>query len=288
MRWGIPLAVFALVLLVLSLREGRRFDRGVAAIENEPGLVVIHADRRWGTWRISGLRDPLARTPAVVLAGLHLTPRALVGRWEPYLSLDSGVVVARARQSWGLSDSTQLTLRGDSLTIGGLVPLFSLSAMRQGVLPGGVATMDVGSASILLPSHLDSLRQSLEDIRVLFEPGERQAYGAERTRLAQVAAQFKELSDSIEAHDADATITMVGRTDPTGTNETNQALAQWRVDHVSAIFASAGVRPGQLRGQAVATSRPLTAADSITQARINRSVSFEIGLVPRPRAPRGQ
>jgi outer membrane protein OmpA-like peptidoglycan-associated protein len=94
------------------------------------------------------------------------------------------------------------------------------------------------------------------------------------------------LDDSVRAHAGNLGLMIIGRTDPTGTDRTNQALAQWRVDHVTAIFAAAGVRPDAIGSEALATSSPLPAADSSLQARINRSVSFDVFVSTRPRAPR--
>ena len=286
LRWAIPVAVVVLAVLVTSWRSNARFGRAVAALNGEPGLVVIDAQRGWRDWQISGLRDPQARTPQAVLAGLGLAPRSLGGRWEPYLSLDSAVVISRVRQAWGLPASTRLALRGDTLMVAGDVPLSSLR-MSQTDRPSGIAGVELDDTRVILPPDLDSLRASLVSDRVLFDPGEAVVFGSGRAQILSAAARFRALDDSVTANSGEVTLTLNGRTDPTGTSETNKALAQWRVDHVAAIFASAGVRTQRLRAAALATSRPLTAPDGVEQARINRSVSFEIEVQARPRVPRG-
>ena len=286
LRWAIPLAIAAGVIIVLLGRANARFNRAVATLNNEPGLVVIDAERSYRNWKISGLRDPHARLPEVVLAGVGLTPRALSGNWEPYLSLDSAVVTTRARQQWSLPPSTTLSLRVDTATVSGDLPLNSLGLIQHNGLPLGVSDVRVSTARILLPPHLDSIRSALAVARVLFAPGAASANAAERAHARTLADRFRMLDDSVRAHAADLGVTMIGRTDPTGTDRTNQALAQWRVDHVTAIFAAAGVRPDAIGAEALATSRPLPAADSSLQARINRSVSFEVSVSTRPRAPR--
>ena len=286
LRWGIPVAVGVAALIVLMARSNARFDRAVALIDNEPGLVVIDARKGWRDWEISGLRDPQARAPQVVLAGAGLLPRTLLGRWEPYLSLDSGVVLTRARQLWELPASTGLALNADTLRVAGEIPLASLGLIRQGSLPPGVASVALDQARIVLPAHLDSIRGELLAERVLFAPGEAEASASERARVRMSAGRFRILSDSVTANAGEITLTLIGRTDPTGTNETNQALAQWRVDHVAAIFASAGARTDRVRGEPLATARPIPAPDSAVQARINRSVSFEIEVSTPLRVPR--
>jgi outer membrane protein OmpA-like peptidoglycan-associated protein len=286
LRWAIPLAIAAGAFIVVLGRANARFNRAVVSLDNEPGLVVIDAQRGWRQWNISGLRDPHARAPETVLAGAGLAPRSLVGNWEPYLSLDSAVVTSRARQLWSLPSSTTLSLHNDTATVSGELPLTSLGLIRYSSLPPGVSDVRVSSARIVLPPHLDSVRTDLAASRVLFAPGSAEANIAERGHAREIADRFRMLDDSVRVHAGDLGLMIIGRTDPTGTDRTNQALAQWRVDHVAAIFAAAGVRPDAIGGEALATSSPLPAADSSLQARINRSVSFDVFVSTRPRAPR--
>ena len=64
-RWAVPVGAALGALLVIAALSRVRFHRAVAALEREPGLVVIEARRgyRLGNWTVSGLRDPDARTP---------------------------------------------------------------------------------------------------------------------------------------------------------------------------------------------------------------------------------
>jgi outer membrane protein OmpA-like peptidoglycan-associated protein len=285
--WAIPVAVALVALLLIVARSRARFDRGVAAVDAEPGLVVIDSRQRWGRWEISGLADPGARSPSVVLAGAGLTPRALDGRWEPYLSLDSAVVVSRARRALAMSSSAVLSLAGDTLNVSGDVPLESIQLSAERPL-SGVNRVVFDSARVILPPALDSIRNAITSDRVLFVAGSADVPGDASGRIREAARRFQLLDDSISASGGDLILTLVGRTDPTGSDETNQALAQWRVDRVAAIFAAAGVRTQRLRGEALATSRPLTSADREEQARINRSVSFEVTVSPKSVGPRGR
>lgn len=285
LTWAIPLAVVLLVLLAASARARGRFDRGVAAIDGEPGLVVVNAGRRWGAWRIDGLRDPDAREPGEVLAAAGLMPRALSGRWDSYLSLDSAVVVARARRAYGLA-SAGMTLRAETLSVAGEVPLAALGTFATRPAVAGVARLSLEAATIVLPTALDSARSGIERSRILFDPGSAALSAGEFTRARTMAAQIRSLMDAVGSAAGSVVVSLVGRTDPTGTDETNQALSQWRVERVMAIFAQAGLPAAAMRQEAVATSRPLVSPDPREQARINRSVSFEITVAARSSPPR--
>lgn len=91
-------AVFAIAVAIwagISIREGQRWRQYLAAISEEPGIVVTHQERRGGRFSISGLRDPLSRDPAQLLQSAGIPADKVSSRWEPYLSLSPRFVALR-------------------------------------------------------------------------------------------------------------------------------------------------------------------------------------------------
>jgi OOP family OmpA-OmpF porin len=287
MRWVVPATLALLVVIVMVMRSRARFAQAVAALDAEPGLVVVDAERSSGRWEVRGLRDPQARTPDAVLAGAGLDPSRLTGRWEAYASLDSTIVVARARQAFALPQSSAITLAGDTLVLSGDLPTASLGRIARGVLPSGVAMVDASAARLVLTPGLDSLRMGIESARILFAPGSADLSAAAAALAQRVGRDFTQLASGIAEQGGDIRLSLVGRTDPTGSAETNQALAQWRVERVASLLSAAGVPLGNVRQEAVATARPLPAGTADDASRINRSVSFEI-TVSTGRSPGGR
>ncbi len=285
LRWALPLLLIIVAIGALWVRSGMRWRRALATLDAEPGIVVVNASREWRNWHISGLKDPMAREPRAVLATAGLSPHALSGRWEPYLSLDSAMVVARARKSLGLPLSAAASLRGDTLAIAGTVSIESLARARQ-ALPPGVAYIDLKAARPVLPETLDALRQSLEAELILFDAGSAGLTPSANNRVRAVAALFRQLDDAVATLGASSGLELSGRTDPTGTDATNHALAQLRPAAVAGLLVSSGVDAGRIVQNAVATASPLAALDPQEQARINRSVSFRVTVSAGPQAPR--
>lgn len=283
-HWAIPAAAVALAAVALSAWSTVRFERGVAALRREPGFVVTEARRRLRDWSISGLRDPQARSPQTVLASAGVAPRLLLGEWKPYLSLDTALVATRARKAWGLAPTTRLAVRGDTVTVSGDVPLGAIGRMH--LLPAGVTWVALENTRIVLPPHLESMRESLARDRVYFASGSPEVRAGEDARLRLVALRFRALRDSLMSVSADGILTLLGRTDLTGSHELNADLAEWRIDRVTARLTAVGVAPTSIRGIPLATTQPLQAADSTERARINRSVSYDIIVVARPGAAR--
>ncbi len=88
--WTVALLLLLAVaaLAAVRIRDNRRWTRYVDRLRSEPGIVVIGEQRHWLSYAVTGLRDPLAVDPRLLLAGSKLTERRVVERWEPYQSLD--------------------------------------------------------------------------------------------------------------------------------------------------------------------------------------------------------
>ena len=287
LRWAIPLAAVLLLAAGLYTASWLRWRRAVRLVEAEPGYVVIDASRSWRRWEFRGLKDPIARDPRAVLAALGSTPSTIAGRWEPYISLDSSLVIARARRALAAPAAATTVLAGDTLRVGGTASVDWLRTLQRAPGIGGIEHVDVSAVRAMLPARIDDMRRRVEATRILFGPGSTRVTEAEAAKVRALAESVRRLADSVAAIGASVRVALVGRTDPTGTDATNQSLAGQRIDAVLERLAASGVPTALLDGRPVATAQPLQAADAAEQARINRSVSFEAVVVIGPQAPRG-
>ena len=287
LRWLIPLAVAAVLAIGLATASWLRWRRAVRAMDAEPGFVVVDAFRSWRSWHFRGLKDPLARDPHMVLASIGLGRRTIAAQWKPYLSLDSAIVVMRARQSLAAPAATTMVLFGDTLRVGGTAPMAWVTSARQARPIAGVAFVDVSAVRPTLPAAVEALKGGVEDTRVLFATGSSVVTSAEAAGLRTVSAKMRRLIDSVSAIGATLRVDLVGRTDSTGTERANQSLSQSRIDAVARQLRELGLPPAMLQGRAVATSDPLSAPDADQQARINRSVSFQVMVAIGSGGPRG-
>ena len=287
LRWALPLAAFALLAVGLATASWLRWRRAVRVIGAEPGYALVDASRSWRRWHFRGLKDPMARDPRAVLAAVGLTPPTITGEWKPYLSLDSAMVVARARHALAAPTSATTELVGDTLRIAGSASIDWLGKLRDAPSIAGVAHIDLSAVRATLPPGIDDLRRRLEAKRILFAPGSSMMPDAEAADVAVLAAMVRQLSDSVAAIGASLRVDLVGRTDPTGTDATNQSLAQLRVDAIMQRLRALGVPAAMLNGRPLATAQPLLAANADEQARINRSVSLEAVVTTGLRVPKG-
>lgn len=93
---GLALVVLAVVFGVRRFETGRAFARVRAALEAEPGIVLLEVERAGSGFRVHALRDPLARAPEELVEPHRLRQARVEFEWEPYSSLDPALAFPRA------------------------------------------------------------------------------------------------------------------------------------------------------------------------------------------------
>lgn len=287
--WRLAWVGAALVVLAVvgwrMIGAERRWRAGLDALAAEPGLVVVRAERDWGRWQIDGLRDPIAREPAAVLAARGLDATRLWGRWDPYLSLEPAVVRERARIALAAPAAVGLDLRGDTLLASGPAPVHWLGAMARGVaLPPGVAALDLSATVPALAPEPAARLRDLERTRVFFAVGSATLGPEAVAVVTQAAAGVREIVAALAGSGYVLQLALDGRTDQTGSEAGNQTLSQRRADAVRAALIARGTPPALVAARGLGLANPLPATPEVNQAAMNRSVTFSVTLAPPGRA----
>lgn len=276
------LAVLALALLTTLLLRQRRWQRAVDALDAEPGVVVLDIDKGWRSWRLAGLRDPLAPAPAAILAAAGADTGRVTGTWTGYLSAEPALLLARAQRALAVPPSVRLRVAGDTLVAGGSAPAewITRARARAGAVAGLSAWRDDG-VTPELPAGLRATADSLGQTRVLFAAGAAELSGAALAALADAAARWRVLQGAVGAEWI-VRLDLVGRTDSTGSLETNRALSDERAGQVARALVRLGLPERAVRPRGIGTVDPIPAANLEARARVNRSVAFSVRLEPAP------
>ncbi len=288
--WAIPVLLIAGALVWWATSGGRRWNAAVARLEAEPGITVIRSERSGGKWNVTGMRDPLAASPSIVLAGMGVDTTNVVGRWEPYVSTEPALALERARRLLAPPGGVQLELVGDAIVARGRAPeAWIARASTLAPALAGFSSVDLSGVEPGLPADMDSLRVAIEGVRALFSVGSNALDSTARGEIAAAAERVKALLAAAGRHHYDVTLQVVGRTDPSGSESGNLALSRRRAVAVRDFLASLGVSATLLEPNASGSTNPLPASGPIDRARINRSVTFAVRARPSPggNTPRG-
>jgi outer membrane protein OmpA-like peptidoglycan-associated protein len=287
-RWLVP-AVIVGLLGLFAVRSSMKWRAAVARLRSEPGLVVLRAERSFGRWFIDGLRDPLANDPKAVLAALSADTTSVHGHWETYLSFEPSILRKRATRVLSAPATVSFTLSGDTLKAAGSASAGWLSRARllSNVVPG-ISEVDLSRVNSAASVALQSLADSVSQWRFLFAVGSSELDDVAIAGIAECARQIDRLLNLARTEGLQGNLELTGRTDPTGTEETNRNLSGRRADRVLTTLAIRGIPRDRMRPVAAGFREPLAGVNAAETARINRSVTIGVTFNPESAVRQGQ
>ncbi len=223
---------------------------------------------------ITGMRDPLAHDPTTILTEAGVDTSRLEQRWRPYLSIDPPIAIQRARALLRPPGSVELVMEGDTLRIGGNVTADWAGNLLTSPLPPGIGSLNWSELVVEPPSGLQSQRDEIEAMRVLFPTGSSQLTPSGSETLGRAADLLNNLARSAEPMGLSVEVELVGRADASGPNQRNAVLSQERAEAVRAALTDDLTTAVRVRAGGIGTDRPLADVAGVAAAPLNRSVSL--------------
>ncbi len=270
-----PVTVIASVLLIAFLiwgffwlRDKRRWDNYVEKLRNEPGIVVAETGTREGKHFLSGLRDPLARDPQLILNEARVDPGKVISHWEPFQALTSDFVLARARSLLNPPATVRLNLKDGALEAEGFATHDWVMETRRAArfLPGVTGFQDAGLLDL----------NRIEDPLLMFELDRAELVPGQADKFKLLAADIERLQSLAMRMQKKVRLEISGHADTSGTEARNVTLSHERAQTVAAALEARLPKWSNLTINAVGSKErvreELTDADRAT----NRSVTFRV------------
>ncbi len=115
---GIAILCFA-AWLIHNQFDKQRWNSFVSALDAQPGIVVTGSERRNGNYIVRGLKDPLAKEPAVILANTNINAENVIFELEPYQAMFPEFAMQRIKKVLIPPNGVTLELDGTVLRITG-------------------------------------------------------------------------------------------------------------------------------------------------------------------------
>ena len=282
-RW---VAAAALLLLAIGvwtfivMRERQRFGAYVDRLAAEPGIVVLSSGRRDGKFVVSGLRDPLAGDPSVLLASSGVDATRVEQHWEPYDAIHPAFVAARATALLRPPPGVTLSFQDGVLAASGTASeRWLIDSERVAPAIGGVRRFEYAGASAV-----EQLTRKLEAISILFPRGRSELSPDQLAQVASAASLISLLNEALRVRRQSAQIAIVGHTDSDGSELENAPLSQARGDAVLRIFAATGVDAVTFSVQGVGVDDPASSGTSDLDKARNRRTSLRVAIVDQANA----
>jgi OOP family OmpA-OmpF porin len=277
----VAVAAVALALLIwggFSLRARNRWAHYLAAVEAEPGIVVLSSGRSGGRYVLSGLRDPLARDPASLLAASALDPDDVDARWEAYYAASPDIALARARQTLNPPDGTTLTLAGGVLSVSGSPTLgWIAEARRLAPLVPGIDRLDATHA---IEAAVKTVIDRLGTLSPRFVKGQAALAEGQDAVLRQLVEEIRALERTAGAIGRRFRVEVIGHTDADGPPEANLSLSRQRASFVHAALQQAAGPHLELIDAGVGSGEPVVQSDLEADKQRNRRVTVRVTPIP--------
>jgi OOP family OmpA-OmpF porin len=206
-------------------------------LQQEPGLVVVNAEKYRDGFHISGLRDPLAADPEEILRDYFPPEKISRSKWESYLALTPEMIQRRAQSVLQPPDSMQLSFANGILAAKGTAsPAWMEEAPRLARVIPGVTSFQFAASAL----------QQIPQMVIEFPSGSAQLEAEGLSRLEKLATLMRQAS-SENASAQNPVFELIGSADSSGSTQTNQRLRQQRAETVKAALVGRGIEASQLR-----------------------------------------
>ena len=130
--------------------ENEEWQEVQNTIKAEPGVIITQTSQQGGEFIISGLVDPLARKPSMLIKrGTHNHIKVELD-FKPYLSMDSEIVIKRLKRRFNIPDSVNVKLQDRVLTLAGRSTKAWLDKFEKEVSrTDGIASLDIKKLTIV-------------------------------------------------------------------------------------------------------------------------------------------
>jgi outer membrane protein OmpA-like peptidoglycan-associated protein/type II secretory pathway component PulM len=276
-RWRVAGAILLLAIgswLFLGWRERQRWNAYLQALRTQPGIVVVSSGRRDGRFFVEGLRDPLSRDPAQLVAGTGVSNGSFDAQWQPYQALSPDFVSARARDLLQPPAGVTLQFRDGVLTAtGSASDRWIVESERLAPAIAGVRRFQYGG---LEPDV--RIKQQLEALALTFPKGEAVLADGQNDTIDQIARLLGELNGVSGLRGRRTRVDLVGHADTDGSDEINAPLSVARAETILRQLPLSRFDALELVSRGVGTAEPLAPGVTETEKARNRRVSFRVRL----------
>jgi OOP family OmpA-OmpF porin len=267
-------------LSLKSWQSAQLLRQLTAALQQQPGIVVLHAQRKGARFDVEILRDPLAKPVDKLLSEAGLSAAQLSLSERPFLAMEPALIVERAARTLRPPASVQLsmpspgTLKLDGEAEEGWID----DARYLGPAISGVQTLVVDVKPLPKPPQLYDIlmerARALEAIVFHFRAGSVELIPGQEEQQAKALAEIKEILRMAQKDETlDVTIEVYAHTDAIGDALYNLRLRESRAKQMRVWLSNAGIDMRKLRAVA-----PL----QFEQERVERAASFRVVVTAPP------
>ena len=263
----------------------RELERGIVALNNEPGIVVYDVLRTESPpWTIFCMRDELARPVDRVLEEQGVDPAGFQIRGIPFVSYAASIVTRRVENAIRLPETTRMEFdaRDGILRLSGTAPMDWILQSRQALLAlPGIKQLDINELEDPRAHRMYALVREVEALSVVFPVGKDLPVPADQPKLLKIVEDLVELEALGKDMGVSVSVTVYGHADSLGQEKRNYELSQERAKTLAAMLYARGARiPLTTYGMGAQHANPAKTSREGDQA--SRRIELKVHLAQMP------
>jgi OOP family OmpA-OmpF porin len=261
-----------------------RWNNLVDTLREQPGLVITSFGREHGRFAIRGLRDPLAPDQRQFVEKAGLDPAKAEFHWGAYYALDDAILQQRATQILSPPGGVALQVKDGVLYLDATAPPAPwISTLRtRALLVPGIKAVDLSGKFDPERIAFNAAKTKIEGVVVKFPVASAALSERERAALRALLPDLKQILNAPTELHGNTFLRVIGHSDATGAEGTNQSLSQSRADRVASELIQLGILDDTLHARGVATAEPVRSEDTEENRQFNRSVTFVVSVSASP------
>ncbi|MCL1985693.1 MAG: OmpA family protein, partial [Betaproteobacteria bacterium] len=265
----------------------RELERGIAALNSEPGIVVYDVQRAESTpWTISCMQDELAKPIENVLQEQGVEPASFHIRRVPFVSYAATIVTKRVENAIHPPQTVHMEFDASNgtLRLSGTAPMDWILRSRQELLSlPGIKQLDTQHLEDPRAHRMDELVRAIESVSVYFPLGKDIPVPADQPKLLAVVENLVALETLGKDMGVSVSVTVYGHADSLGQEKRNYELSQERAKTLAAmLYARGSSIPLTTYGMGAQYADPSKNSREGDQA--SRRIELKVHLAQMPRA----
>ena len=263
----------------LGIRENMRWSNYVGRLETEPGIIITAEGKKGGTFRLSGLRDPLSRDPSDILMETGIAPETVVSNWRYYLDLHPDFINVRAEHVLNPPIGVDFSVRSGKLIISGIAShAWIADALPRASTIAGISDIDRTDLADADFTTLEKRAANIERQHLFFPLGSVDASPGQDETLELLVNEIACIYSLAALFDDGTYIVITGHTDRVGPEQRNMELSLQRAERIKAYFIDHGISPSFIQTTGASSTMPIVYHSDDTPRKENRRVSFKIHM----------
>ena len=275
------LVVAPFVWWLIGKIEQNKWENVVSQLQAESGIIILDHYKQNGAYVVNGLKDPLAKDPAKVVATNEDFDQAITWQMQSYYSNEIDIVKQRLSKVLNPPAGVTVEIHNANLVIKGKAEEEWITSLEN-KLPYLLGVNSVDTSQLEKVENIDLKIQQLvgfiEDIEVVFESNSYEISSNQQENLLKMLVSIRELHTYLNEINRSFKIGVLGFADRTGAPMANILMSDRRARWVNNFLVSNGVAEENLLAKGLGEYANQSEFGKQLKCASQRCVVFEVYL----------